>query len=84
MALNKEVKIDKMEIIGDWKAVQCRTATIITEEGVEISRNHSRHVLHPDMDISGESQETQDVCNVVWTDAVKKAWEVKQAEGLPT
>lgn len=82
MALTKEIKIDKIEIVGDYKAVQCRTATIITEEGIEISRGHSRYVLHPDMDISSESQETQDVCNAVWTDAVKKSWKVKQAEAL--
>jgi|TARA_R110000824_G_scaffold249634_1_gene438560 hypothetical protein len=83
MALTKEIKIDKIEIVGDYKAVQCRTAIIITEEGIEISRSHSRYVLHPDMDISSELKETQDICNAVWTDAVKKAWASKLAEDLP-
>ena len=80
MALSKEVKVDRIEIIGDYKAVQCRAATVVSEDGVELSRSFHRHVLHPDSDISGEPQETQDVCNAVWTDAVKEAWAAKQAE----
>ena len=83
MALTKEVKIDKIEIVGDHKAVQCRESTIVSEDGVELSRSFHRHVLHPDSDISGEPQETQDVCNAVWTDAVKEAWTAKQAEDTP-
>ena len=74
MALTKEVKYDKVEIVGDYKAVQCREATVVSEDGVEISRNFHRHVLHPDSDISGEPQETQDICNASWTDDVKQAW----------
>jgi len=80
MALEKEIKCDKIEIVGDYKAVQCRQATIISEDGVELSRSFQRHVLHPDSDISGEPQETQDICNAVWTDEVKQAWAEKQAE----
>ena len=80
MALTKEVKIDKLEVIGDYKAVQCREAIVVKEDGVEISRTFHRHVLHPDMDISGEPQETQDICNTVWTDEVKSAWTTFHAE----
>ena len=80
MALTKEVVYDKVEIVGEHKAVQCREATIIKEDGVEISRSFHRHVLHPDMDVSGEPQEVQDVCAVVWTDEVKQAWADFQAE----
>ena len=80
MALTKEVKIDKIEIVGEYKAVQCREATIISENSVELSRSFHRHVLHPDSDISGESQEVQAICNAVWTDAVKLAWENKDNE----
>jgi hypothetical protein len=80
MTLNKEVKYDKVEIIGDFKAVHCRQATIVSEDGVELSRSFHRHVLHPGDDISGEPQETQDVCNAVWTDAVKADWATFQAE----
>ena len=71
MALSKEIKCDKIEIVGDFKAIQCRQATIVSEDGVELSRSFHRHVLHPDDDISGEPAETQAICNAVWTDAVK-------------
>ena len=80
MAITKEVQYDKTEIVGDYKAVQCREATIIKEDGVELSRSFHRHVLHPDSDISGEPQETQDICNAVWTDEVKEAWTTFQAD----
>ena len=45
MALTKEVKIDKLEIVGDYKAVQCREATVVSEDGVELSRSFHRYVL---------------------------------------
>jgi len=80
MALTKEVRCDKIEVIGDHKHVQCRQATIVSEDGVELSRSFHRHVLHPDSNISGEPQETQDVCNAVWTDEVKSAWVTFKAE----
>jgi hypothetical protein len=83
MAITKEVRCDKIEVVGDYKAVQCREATIIKEDGVEISRTFHRHVLHPDSDISGEPQETQDICNAVWTDEVKASWATFQAEQAP-
>ena len=88
MAFTKEVRIDRLEIATDYKLVHCREATIVKEDGVEISRSFKRHVLEPsscvknedgtfthtDTDISGEPQETQDICNAVWTDAVKAAY----------
>ena len=94
MALTKEIKVDMIEIVGDYKAVQCREATIVKEDGVEISRSFHRHVLQPsrcvtnedgsfthvDTDVSGEPQETQDVCAAVWTDAVKAAWQAFREE----
>ena len=80
MALSKEIKYDKVEIVGDYKAVQCRQATVISEDGVELSRSFHRHVLHPDSDISGEPQEVQDICNAVWSDEVKAAWFLHQHE----
>ena len=80
MAITKEVKCDRVEVVGDFKAIQCRQATIVSEDGVELSRSFHRHVLHPDSDISGEPTETQAICNAVWTDAVKSAWATFQAE----
>jgi len=84
MALTEETIQDKIEIVGDYKHVQVRTATVIKRDGVEISRSFHRHVLQPstkasgtwaDTDISGESTEVQGICNAVWTDAIKTAYQ---------
>ena len=74
MAITKETEIAKIEVVGEYKAVQVRTDTVIKEDGTEISRSTHRHVVHPDMDISAEDAEVQAVANAVWTDAVKAAW----------
>ena len=74
MAITKTTEISKIEVVGEHKAVQVRTDTIIKEDGTEISRSFHRHVLHPDSDISGEHADVQAVCNTVWTDAVKAKW----------
>ena len=79
MAITKETKIEKIEVVGDYKAVQVATDTIIKEDGAEISRKRHRHVVHPDMDISEEHAEVQAVANAVWTDDVKAAWADFQA-----
>ena len=80
MAITKEIEHDRIEVITNYKKVQCREATVIKEDGVEISRIFHRYILHPDEDISGQTQEIQDICNVVWTDEVKAAWTVFQEE----
>ena len=74
MALTESTIQDKIEIVGDYKHVQVRTATVIKRDDVEISRAFSRHVVAPDADISGESTEVQAICAVVHTDAVKAAY----------
>jgi hypothetical protein len=74
MALTEETKEDKIEIVGDFKHVQVRTATIIKRDGVEISRSFSRHVVAPDSDISGESSQVQAICAAVHTQEVKDAY----------
>ena len=74
MALTERSAEDKIEIVGDFKHVQVRTATIIERDGVEISRTFHRHVVSPDADISGESAEVQAICNAVWTQEVKDAY----------
>jgi hypothetical protein len=83
MALTKEFEYD-CEVRGEYKNVQVRTATVVKDDGAEISRNYHRHVLHcrtktdgswGDTDISGEDSTVQAVCNAVWTDSVKSAFE---------
>ena len=78
MAITKETKIEKIEVVGEYKAVQVRTDTVIKEDGKELSRAFHRHVLSPDADISGEDAEVQAVANAVWTDSVKAAWKTFQ------
>ena len=79
MALSKEVRCDKYEVIGRFKHIQCRTATIVKEDGVELSRSFHRHVLTPDADVSGESDEIKGMASALWTDEVKAAWAEHQA-----
>jgi len=74
MAIAKTTEIAKIEVVGQYKAVQVATDTIIKEDGTEISRSRHRHVVHPDMDISGEDAEVQAVANAVWTDDIKASW----------
>jgi hypothetical protein len=74
MALTEETVQDKIEIVGDFKHIQVRTATVIKRDGVEISRGYSRHVVAPDADITGESAEVQAISNAVHTDAIKAAY----------
>ena len=85
--VTKTIEIAKIEVVGEYKAVQVRTDTVIKEDDAEISRSTHRHVLHPgnlndsdalvDTDISGEDTEVQAVANAVWTEAVKTAWKDK-------
>ena len=83
MALTKEIIEDKIEIVGPYKDVQIRNATIIKEDDVEINRSFQRRRLvcsvknngaWEDTDISGESSQVQGICNAVWTDEVKTAY----------
>jgi len=74
MALTEETVQDKIEIVGDYKIVQVRTATVIKRDGTEISRSFSRHVVAPNADISNESTEVKAICNAVHTDAIKTAY----------
>ena len=83
MALSESIEYDKIEIVGIHKHVQVRKASIITKDGVELTRSFERYVLTPDQDISGEPAEVQAVCNAVWTDAVKAAWTEFQKTQTP-
>ena len=87
MALTERFENDKIEVVGQYKAIQVRRATVIERDGVEIARTFQRHVLNPgklgesdalvDTDLSGEDADVQAICTAAWTDAVKEAWRVK-------
>ena len=74
MSLSKSVYIDKHEIVGPYKQVQCRQATVISEDGVELSRSFHRCVISPNDDVSGESAETQAIVAAVHTQEIKDAY----------
>ena len=86
MAITKEIVEDKIEVVGDYKSIQIRTATVIKEDGTEISRSFHRKVLecvsssydgsswtHTDTDVSGESTDVQGIATAVWTTTIKNA-----------
>ena len=74
MAITKEIIQDKIEVVGNFKHIQVRTATVIKEDGVEISRSISRHVVSPDSDSSKESADVKAMVKQFHTDEVKKAY----------
>ena len=87
MALSESIEYDKIEIVGIYKAVQVRKATVISKNGTELTRSYERYVLHPgtldasdnlvDTDLSAEPTDVSAVCNAVWTTDVKAAWKAK-------
>ena len=96
MALTETIEYDKIEVVGEYSAVQVRKATVIKRDDVEIpgSRSFERYVLNAglldasnnlvDTDISGEPAKVQSICNAVWTDDVKAAWKAKLIADLPS
>ena len=83
MALTEETVQDKIEIVGNFKHIQVRTATVIKRDDVEISRSFSRHVVAPGDDITGESTEVQAICTAVHTQAIKDAYAAHIAAQTP-
>ncbi len=87
MALSESIEYDKIEVVGQYKAVQVRKATVIKKDGVELTRAFERYVLNAgmldgndnlvDTDISSEPTEVQAICNAVWTETIKAAWKAK-------
>ena len=74
MAITKEVIQDKIEIVGEFKKIHVRTATVIKEDGVELSRSFHRHVVNPHSDSSNESADVKALVKQFHTDEVKKAF----------
>ena len=85
MALTKTTINDKIEVLqlaAGYPVIQIRTATIIAEDGVEISRTFHRHVLTPDADIVAEDLGVFAIAKEVFTDAAKAAYAAAQSEGV--
>ena len=87
MALSESIEYDKIEIVGQYKAVQVRKATVIKKDGTELTRSFERYVLQPgklddsdnlvDTDLSGEPDEVSAIATAAWTTTVKDAWKAK-------
>jgi len=93
MALTERFENDKIEVVGTYKAVQVRKATIIEKDGVELTRSFHRHALTcgvldesdnlVDTDISGEDADVQAICNAAWTQSVKDAYKAHLIANKP-
>ena len=83
MAITKEIVQDRIEVVGDFKHIQVRTATVIKEDGVEISRSFHRHVVSPDSDSKNESADVKAMVKQFHTDAVKKAYKAHIESSTP-
>ena len=84
MALTEETLQDKIEIVGEFKHIQVRTATVIKKDGVEISRSFHRHVVAPGDDASAESDDVKALVTQFHTDAVKTAYDAHVAASTPS
>ena len=82
MAITKEIIQDKIEVVGQFKHIQVRTATVIKEDGKELSRSCHRHVVAPDSDSTNESDDVKAMVAQFHTDAVKKAYADHKAKAL--
>ena len=94
MALTESIEYDKIEVVGPYKAVQVRKATVIKKDDVELTRSFHRYVLNAgtldasdklvNTDLSGEPAEVSAICNAVWTTDVKAAWKAKLIADKPS
>jgi len=93
MALTESIEYDKIEVVGIYKSVQVRKATVIKKDGKELTRTFERYVLEVgsldgsdnlvDTDLSAEPSEVSAICNAAWTDDVKAAWKAKLIAAKP-
>ena len=93
MAITKTLENDKIEVVRKWN-IQVRTASVIKEDGVELTRSFHRKVLVPgtldasdnlvNTNISGEDSDVQAICNAAWTDQVKADYKAFLIANKPT
>ena len=94
MALTESIEYDKIEVVGQYKAVQVRKATVIKKDDKELTRSFERYVLQAgtldasdnlvDTDLSAQPTEVSAICNAAWTDDVKAAWKAKLIADKPS
>jgi len=74
MALNKTIVVDRIEVL-EMGQIQVRTATVVDEDGIQISRTFHRHVLNPGADLTGQTDRVTGIANTTWTAEVLSDWE---------
>jgi len=79
MSLDKQTKIDRIEVIENG-TVQVRQATIITDNGNQVSRTFHRWCIAPGEDYSTQEQQVQDICKVAHTSEVIAAYQAQQEQ----
>ena len=94
MALAETIEYDKIEVVGPYKTVQVRKATVIKKDGKELTRAFERYVLEPgtldasdnlvDTDLSGQPAEVSAICTAAWTTDVKATWKTKLIADKPS
>ena len=98
MAITKTQENDKIEVVRKWN-IQVRTATVIKEDGTELTRTFHRKILVPGAlkggdgadkddlvvtDLSGEDADVQAICNAAWTAQVKTDYTAYLVAKKPT
>jgi hypothetical protein len=83
MALTERQEVDKIEIVGEFRAVQVRTATVIERDGEELTRSYHRHVVSAGDDYSNETAEVQAVCAALHTAEIIAAYQAAQEQEAP-
>ena len=93
MALAESIEYDKIEVVGLYKHVQVRKATVVKKDGTELARSFERYVLQAgtldasdnlvDTDLSAEPAEVSAICTAAWTTDVKAAWKAKLIADKP-
>lgn len=81
MAITKRLEY-KEEILPN-QVIQIRTTTVVEEDGVELARNHHRHVVSPGDDVTGEVQEVQDIAAALWTADVISDYQASIVSSTP-
>ena len=74
MPLTKSIVVDRVEVL-ELGQIQVRTATVVSEDGVELSRSFHRHVLEPGDQTTGQEQRVIDIAAATWTSDVLAAWD---------
>jgi len=75
MSLTKSIVVDRIEVLLPAGQIQVRTATVVSEDGVELSRSFHRHVLEPGDQTTGQEQRVIDIAAATWTSDVLAAWD---------